>query len=93
MPGFARLTVEEARTLTRAELLPRIEEEQKYWYDRIHRRRMKPGDDEAFRTFNRILHVTADLGRTHAVPARLAGLAHRRRPGRPHRRRIKARAG
>jgi hypothetical protein len=65
MPGFERLTIEEARALTRAELLPRIEAEQKYWYERIHRCRMQPGDDEAFRTFNRILHVTADLGRTH----------------------------
>ncbi|MFI7130123.1 hypothetical protein ACIBQ1_30820 [Nonomuraea sp. NPDC050153] len=65
MPAFERLTIEEARALTRAGLLPRVEEEQKYWYQRIHRCRMQLGDDEAFRTFNRILHVTADLTRTH----------------------------
>jgi hypothetical protein len=60
MPSFKRLTLEEARTLTRDELLPRIEEEQKYWYHRIHRCMMQPGDDEAFKTFNRIMHVAAD---------------------------------
>lgn len=57
MPSFQRLTVEEARTLTRVELLPRIEEEQKYWYARIHHCRMKPGDDRDFRTFNDIMHI------------------------------------
>ncbi|GAA3569989.1 hypothetical protein GCM10022419_058580 [Nonomuraea rosea] len=60
MPSFERLTIEEARTLTRDELLPRIEAEQQYWYQRIHRCRMRPGDDEAFKTFNQILHVAAD---------------------------------
>ena len=58
MPTFKRLTIEEARTLTRAELLPRIEEEQRYWYQRIHRCMMQPGDDQAFKTFNDILHIT-----------------------------------
>ncbi|MEV0622576.1 hypothetical protein AB0I81_55310 [Nonomuraea sp. NPDC050404] len=57
MPEFQRLTIDEARTLTRTELLPRIEAEQKYWYERIHRCAMKPGDDKAFRTFNDILHI------------------------------------
>ncbi|MEV4111394.1 hypothetical protein [Nonomuraea sp. NPDC049695] len=66
MSGFERLTIEEARTLTRSELLPRIEQEQKYWYERIRRSRMQPGDDEAFKTFNKILHAAADLDRTRA---------------------------
>lgn len=57
MLSFKRLTIEEARTLTRAQLLPRIEEEQKYWYDRIHCCEMRPGDDKAFKTFNDILHI------------------------------------
>ncbi|MFG1708443.1 hypothetical protein ACFLIM_35105 [Nonomuraea sp. M3C6] len=62
MSSFERLTIEEARTLTRAELLPRIEEEQKYWYHRIQRCMMQPGDDEAFKTFNKIMHIAADPG-------------------------------
>ncbi|MEV0383285.1 hypothetical protein [Nonomuraea sp. NPDC050643] len=57
MPSFKRLTIEEARTLTRAELLPRIEEEQQYWYQRIHHCKMQPGDDQAFKTFNDIMHI------------------------------------
>ncbi|MET8869490.1 hypothetical protein ABZW11_41735 [Nonomuraea sp. NPDC004580] len=65
MPSFKRLTIEEARSLTRTELLPRIEAEQKYWYHRIHRCEMKPGDDAAFRTFNDILHIAVGDG----VPA------------------------
>ncbi|SEH00336.1 hypothetical protein SAMN05444920_11670 [Nonomuraea solani] len=58
MPRLKRLTIEEARTLTRAELLPRIEEEQRYWYQRIHRCMMQPGDEQDFKTFNDILHIT-----------------------------------
>ncbi|NRQ34902.1 hypothetical protein HII36_24165 [Nonomuraea sp. NN258] len=60
MPHFQRLTIEEARNLTRDELLPRIEEEQKYWYSRIHNCEMKAGDDAAFRTFNEIMHTVID---------------------------------
>ncbi|UBU14238.1 hypothetical protein [Nonomuraea gerenzanensis] len=60
MPSFERLTIAEARTLTRAELLPRIEAEQKYWYDRIHACAMKPGDEQAFKTFNDIVHIAAN---------------------------------
>ncbi|MEV4171930.1 hypothetical protein [Nonomuraea sp. NPDC049709] len=60
MPSFKRLTIEEARTLTRTELLPRIEEEQKYWYHRIHRCEMQPGDEAAFKTFNDIMHIAAN---------------------------------
>jgi hypothetical protein len=64
MQRFDRLTVEEARTLSRDELLPRIEEEQKYWYHRIHHCQMKPDDDAAFRTFNQIMHAAINPGRS-----------------------------
>ncbi|WP_043624849.1 hypothetical protein [Nonomuraea candida] len=64
MPSFKRLTIEEARALTRTELLPRIEEEQKYWYHRIHNCEMRPGDEKAFRTFNDIMHIAASPQRS-----------------------------
>ncbi|GAA3030493.1 hypothetical protein [Streptosporangium longisporum] len=66
MPRFTCLTVEEARTLSRNQLLPRIEDEQKYWYGRMNRGEMRVGDDEAFKTFNRILHVVTGPGRSAA---------------------------
>jgi hypothetical protein len=69
MPSFERLAIEEARTLTREELLPRIEEEQRYWYHRIHRCLMRPGDDAAFRTFNDIMHIAVDPRRCAAGEA------------------------
>ncbi|MFI6508831.1 hypothetical protein ACIBCT_14595 [Streptosporangium sp. NPDC050855] len=69
MPRFTCLTVEEARTLSRNQLLPRIEDEQKYWYGRMNRGEMRVGDDEAFKTFNRILHVVTGPGRSAADAA------------------------
>ena len=52
MTRFKRLTEEEARTLTRGELLDRVEAEQKYWA-RKHAR--SDGDRAAEREFTRIL--------------------------------------
>ncbi|WP_449062776.1 hypothetical protein [Planomonospora algeriensis] len=63
MPRFQRLTVEEARTLSRSQLLPRVEEEQKYWYRRMNSGEIRVGDDEAFKTFNRIMHLVIAPGR------------------------------
>ncbi|MBF8191626.1 hypothetical protein ITP53_39225 [Nonomuraea sp. K274] len=80
MPSFERLTIEEARTLTREELLPRIEEEQKYWYHRIHRCLMQPGDDAAFRTFNDIMHIAVDPHRSAAVRDAAADENYWRKP-------------
>ncbi|MEU4549122.1 hypothetical protein [Nonomuraea dietziae] len=57
MQRFERLTLEEARTLSRNQLLSRIEDEQKYWYERINGGQMRVGDDRAFKTFNEIMHV------------------------------------
>ena len=52
MTRFKRLTDEEARTLTRGELLDRVEAEQKYW----ERKRAKSDEDRAAeREFSRIL--------------------------------------
>jgi hypothetical protein len=63
MPRFKLLTVEEARTLSRSQLLPRIEEEQKYWYRRMNGGEIRVGDDEAFKTFNQIMHIVIAPGR------------------------------
>ena len=52
MTRFKRLTEEEARTLTRGELLDRVEAEQKYWA----RKRARSDEDRAAeREFTRIL--------------------------------------
>jgi hypothetical protein len=53
MARFKRLTDAEARTLTRREILGRIEAEQAYWF-RGHRSRKDP---EGFREFSRIMHA------------------------------------
>ncbi|MCW2916136.1 MAG: hypothetical protein JWN52_4204, partial [Actinomycetia bacterium] len=45
MARFERLTIEEARTLSREQLLPRIEDEQQYWYQRMNRMEIRVGDD------------------------------------------------
>jgi hypothetical protein len=55
MSRFKRLTHAEARTLTRRELLDRIEAEQAYWFRK--KKTMTPGDDAAFREFTRIMHA------------------------------------
>ncbi|MGH3284423.1 MAG: hypothetical protein ACRDPD_07020 [Streptosporangiaceae bacterium] len=54
MSRFKRLTDAEARTLTRRELLDRIEAEQAYWF---RKKTMTAGDDAAFREFTRIMHA------------------------------------
>ena len=54
MARFKRLTDAEARTLTRAELLDRVEAEQAYW-SRKHT--MTDADVAAEREFSRILHA------------------------------------
>ncbi len=65
MARFKRLTVEEARTLSREQLLPLIEDEQKHWYRLMNRMEMRAGDDDAFKTFNKIMHVV--IGPGHSV--------------------------
>lgn len=54
MAGFKRLTDAEARTLTRAELLDRVEAEQAYW---SRKRDMTSADVAAEREFGRIWHA------------------------------------
>ena len=56
MTRFKRLTDAEARTLTRRELLDRVEAEQAYWF-RGHRDRKDP---EGYREFGRIMHAYLD---------------------------------
>jgi hypothetical protein len=51
---FKRLTDAEARTLTRAELLDRVEAEQKYWE---RKRGLSDEDRAAEREFSRIMHA------------------------------------
>jgi len=51
---FKRLTDAEARALTRAQLLDRVEDEQKYW-ERKHT--MTDEDRTAEREFSRIMHA------------------------------------
>jgi hypothetical protein len=55
MARFKRLTDAEARTLTRAELLDRIEAEQQYWFRKLDRPHTD-ADREAWREFVRIMH-------------------------------------
>lgn len=54
MSRFKRLSDTEARTLTRRELLDRIEAEQAYWFRK--KKSMTPEDDAAFREFTRIMY-------------------------------------
>lgn len=54
MSKFKRLTDAEARTLTRRELLDRIEAEQAYWFRKKNR---TADDDAAFREFTRIMYA------------------------------------
>jgi hypothetical protein len=54
MARFKRLTDAEARTLTRAELLDRVEAEQGYW---SRKRSVCPEDQAAEREFSRIMHA------------------------------------
>lgn len=57
MARFKRLTDAEARSLTRAELLDRLEAEQAYW---LRKRNMSGADQEAEREFRRIMHAYLD---------------------------------
>lgn len=59
MARFKRLTATEARTLTRDELLDRIEREQQYW---MRKRISTPEDHEAYREFSRIMHASINPG-------------------------------
>ena len=57
MARFKRLTDAEARTLTRAELLDRLEAEQAYWF----RKKIRTDEDQAAsREFSRILLAHVD---------------------------------
>lgn len=60
MPKFRRLTAAEASTLTREQLLDRIEREQVYWHRRMDRGQMRDGEAEAFGEFGRILHAAVN---------------------------------
>jgi triphosphoribosyl-dephospho-CoA synthetase len=55
---FKRLTDAEARTLTRRELLDRVEAEQRYW---MRKKITTDADREASREFSRILFTYLDL--------------------------------
>lgn len=59
MARFKRLTAAEARTLTRHELIDRIEREQAYWH-RKPWHRMSVEDQAAEREFRRIMHAAID---------------------------------
>jgi hypothetical protein len=56
---FKRLTDAEARTLTRAELLDRVEAEQAYWSGK---HTMTDADRAAEREFGQIMHTYLDPG-------------------------------
>jgi hypothetical protein len=70
MARFKRLTDAEARTLTRAELLDRVEGESAYW-DR--QRPRTEADWDAHREFGRIMH--AYLSPSDAIQAAMDTLA------------------
>jgi hypothetical protein len=57
MSRFRRLTDAEARTLTRAELLDRVEAEQAHWF---RKRPMAEADAAAYREFSRIMLAYLD---------------------------------
>lgn len=58
MARFKRLTEAEAETLTRSQILDRIEAEQQYWF-RKHARGMSGEDEAAEKEFVRLLHKYA----------------------------------
>jgi hypothetical protein len=55
---FKRLTDAEARQLTRAEILARVEAEQQYWF----RGRRIAADPDGYREFSRIMHTYLNPG-------------------------------
>ena len=61
MSRFKRLTDEEARTLTRHELLDRVEAEEAYWTRKYHGR-LTDADRAAAREFSRIMHTYLSIG-------------------------------
>lgn len=75
MARFKRLTAAEARTLTRHELLDRIEAEQAYWH-RKNWHRMSDEDRAAEREFRRIMY--AALNPSEALDDALALVEGRR---------------
>jgi hypothetical protein len=58
---FKPLTVAEANTLTRGQLLDRIEVEQEYWHRKAWHR-MSEADQAAEQEFGRIMHAALDPG-------------------------------
>jgi len=65
MPPFPHLTIEAARTLSRNELLPRLEAEQAYWLRRIERG-LTQWNDADYQTFRRIMDAAVDPRRIGA---------------------------
>jgi len=59
MPAFKRLTQDDLKTLTRAELLDRMEVESAYW-DRKVRRGLSSEDAAAHDEFGRIMRAAID---------------------------------
>lgn len=57
MAKFKRLTADEARGLTRRELIDRIEAEQRYWHTANRDRK----DRDGYQQFTRIMHAHLDL--------------------------------
>jgi hypothetical protein len=62
MPVFKRLTEADLSALSRSDLQDRIEAEQAYWHRRMDRGQMRPGDDEAYQAFTRILYEGINPG-------------------------------
>lgn len=56
MARFRRLTDAEARTLTRRQILDRVEAEQRYWF----RGRRAEADPAGYAEFSRIMHAYLD---------------------------------
>jgi hypothetical protein len=92
MTRFQRLTRDDLGSLTRGELLPRIEAEQQYWA-RMARRGLSEADQQARREFSGILMTALSPdGLAHAMAETAAWLKGERatatsywdeKPGRP----------
>lgn len=61
MAVFKRLTENDLRTLTRAELLDRFEREGEYW-DRKTKRGFTDADQTAYAEYSRLLHMAIPPG-------------------------------
>jgi hypothetical protein len=75
MPRFKRLTAAEARTLTRDQLLGRVEEEQAYWLTAGRHQK----DPAGYAEFSRIFHAGLDVGAM--IHDTMDLLTHGLRPG------------